>query len=559
VDINVTFDSSVSGAPAAFETVVNAVIAFLDATFSDPITINIDVGYGEIDGQSLGSNVGESETEVQDYSFSQVRNALIADATTVDDYTSTASLPTSDPVPGGGTYEMSTAEAKALGLAVRNGQVDGYVGFGSSVAFDYDNSNGISWGSIDFYGVVAHEITEVMGREFGNGTFYPFELFHYSASGVLDFSGTQPGYFSIDGGVTDLADFNTDPSGDFGDWADSVGDDPFRAFVPTGVTLPISETDLRVLDVIGYDRVTASTGPARPFDFNGDGNSDLLWESTNGHATVWLMSGTKVSSSRNVSSKTMSGQIEGSADFDGDGKADILWQNDNASATIWFMNGSTLVNSASVGENPGAAWHIKGTGDFNGDGDADILWQSDSGQAAIWMLNGSSVVSGAYVGSNPGPSWQIVGSGDFNGDGKSDILLQNTNGQAAIWTLNGGSITGGFIVGSNPGSAWHIRGVGDFDGDGKADILWQNASGQVAIWFWNGSAVTGGALVGNNPGPNWQVKGTGDYNHDGKADILLQNSSGQAAIWLMNGASISSGQYVSGAQGSSLQLVTSTV
>jgi hypothetical protein len=43
-----------------------------------------------------------------------------------------------------------------------------------------------------------------------------YDLFHYASPGVRDFSASIPGYFSIDGGNTNLAAFNTNPGGDAG-------------------------------------------------------------------------------------------------------------------------------------------------------------------------------------------------------------------------------------------------------------------------------------------------------------------------------------------------------
>jgi hypothetical protein len=53
--INVTYDASVANAPAAFKTDVAAAVQYFESEFTNPDTININVGYGEVDGQSLGS------------------------------------------------------------------------------------------------------------------------------------------------------------------------------------------------------------------------------------------------------------------------------------------------------------------------------------------------------------------------------------------------------------------------------------------------------------------------------------------------------------------------
>lgn len=269
--INVIYDASVNNAPAGFKAAIAAVVQYFESQFTDKVTINIDVGYGEVGGYTLGAGaLGESLTYLSSYSYSQVKNALTADAKTADDTTAVASLPSSSPVSG--TYWVSTAEAKAIGLLGPSSNIDGYVGFAAGNYFDYDNSNGVTAGQYDFFGVVAHEISEVMGRALlvggkigstPNG-YYPLDLFHYAANGVRDFSGTTPGYFSINNGATNLDSFNTNPGGDFGDWASSAGNDSFLAFSPSGVVDAISQTDLRVLDVIGWDRASSGSTPPPP-------------------------------------------------------------------------------------------------------------------------------------------------------------------------------------------------------------------------------------------------------------------------------------------------------
>ncbi len=285
-------------------------------------------------------------------------------------------------------------------------------------------------------------------------------------------------------------------------------------------------------------------------DFDGDANSDVLWQNSSGQVAIWTMNGLSQYDGSTIGANPGSAwHVKGAGDFDGDGMADILWQNDSGQAAVWTMNGFSQTGGAQIGGNPGASWHVVGAGDFDGDGKADILWQNTNGQVAIWTMDGLTQTGGGIVGGNPGPSWHAIAAADFNGDGKADILWQNDSGQAAIWLMDGLTQIGGGQVGGNPGSSWHVKGAGDFNGDGKADILWQNTSGQAAIWTMDGLTQTGGAQVGGNPGTTWHVEGAGDYNGDGFADILWQNASGQAAVWTMNGFTQLGGAQVGGNPG----------
>jgi hypothetical protein len=289
MNIVIFYDQPTSTLPSGFTTVVSAVSTFYGTQFTDNITFNLHVGYGEVHGSPLGSGaLGQSLYFLNQYSYSQIRNALLADAKSVDDSTGLGNVPASDPIGGTHQYWVAQVQAKALGLLSDATVIDQYVGFSNTFGFDYDRSNGITAGQYDFYGTVAHEVAEVMGKNLVVGgtigsttnSYVPSDLFHYSSSGMRDFSGTTTGYFSIDGGTTNLNNFNTNPSGDFGDWASSAGNDSWRAFSDSGVINAVTETDLRFLDVIGFDLAGAPSGFASPeFQLSAFGTNAGGWSS----------------------------------------------------------------------------------------------------------------------------------------------------------------------------------------------------------------------------------------------------------------------------------------
>jgi hypothetical protein len=226
MNITISYDASVSSAPAAFKTDVAAVVAYFDSEFTDNISFNLHVGYGEVHGTTMPAGfLGRSFAFYNSFSYSQVKAALIADATTADDATAIATLPATDPDPSTHTWYLSQAQQKALGLLSNATVVDAYVGFATpaNAVFDYDRSNGIAAGEYDFIGSVAHELSEVMDRNLedntqfigNNPTVTPLDLFHYSAPNTHSFS--LGGYFSFDNGATQLDPFNpltdgSDPS-----------------------------------------------------------------------------------------------------------------------------------------------------------------------------------------------------------------------------------------------------------------------------------------------------------------------------------------------------------
>ena len=162
--INIVWDASCANAPPGFKEGVEAVVSYFESHFSDPITITIDVGYGEVNGQPLVSGaLAETETVLTSVPYSTLEAALVNNAVAIGDTAAAASIPTTSPVSG--TWWVSTAEAQALGLSNTGGGPDGYIGFSSSVSFCYNDSNGVPLGQYDFFGVVAHEISEVMAAK----------------------------------------------------------------------------------------------------------------------------------------------------------------------------------------------------------------------------------------------------------------------------------------------------------------------------------------------------------------------------------------------------------
>ena len=117
MNINFIYDASVSSAPAGFKTALNTVAQELSQVFADPITINIQVGWGFVNGVALSpTDVGE--TSVQSLklgaiglTYAALKTDLMQHATSIEDVIAINNLPASDPF--GGPYYISSAQQKA--------------------------------------------------------------------------------------------------------------------------------------------------------------------------------------------------------------------------------------------------------------------------------------------------------------------------------------------------------------------------------------------------------------------------------------------------------------
>ena len=280
--------------------------------------------------------------------------------------------------------------------------------------------------------------------------------------------------------------------------------------------------------------VSATTLQPAPSDFNGDGNSDVLWHNSNGSVAMWQMDGFTTLANVGAGAQGTGWHAVDAFDFNGDGKDDILWHNDNGQVQLWLMNGTQATQKLDLGS-MATTWKIGGVDDFTGDGKAEVLWHNTStGQVQMWNMDGAS-----HTTTNVGTiaaGWTIQDTADFNGDGKADLLLRKGS-NVAMWQMDGAKV--GLQSDYTMGDAFHFAGTGDFNGDGKADILWHNdTTGQIVLWQMDGANILSNTTAGFTA-KGWDIAQIGDFNHDGKADLLLQNAAtGAVAEWQMNGDQI---------------------
>jgi hypothetical protein len=259
-NFNTNFGANAAAAQAAWI----AAASIFTANFTDNITVNITV-----DAVAGTGVFGQSNTFLISNTYATTRTAMVNDATTPDDLIATGaggSVSAADPVGGTHTWWTSRAQAKALGLIASDGNTDGTTTFGAGNPFTF--SGAIAAGTFDFRGVAAHEISEVLGRlgisggTIGNNinSFSVADLFSYSGAGVRVLGAGPNSNFSIDNGTNLLKLFNNALVNglDTRDWAPGTND-AFNQFSNSGVTNPVSDVDLRYMDVIGYDRVATPT------------------------------------------------------------------------------------------------------------------------------------------------------------------------------------------------------------------------------------------------------------------------------------------------------------
>ena len=276
------------------------------SVLTDNVTVNVNINFTALGAGTLG----ETGSSYQSYNYDRVYNALKNDRTSADDNTAVNSLSsgstfnlllnrTANNPNGAGsatpyldnngnannqTIDLTSANAKALGLQGNSTSNDASISFSNLFNWDFNRSDGITSGAFDFVGIAAHEIGHALGfmsgvdildtnssaQSYNDNQFAyvsSLDLFRYSTdsknANAIDWTAdNRAKYFSIDGGVTKIGDLSTGEI--FGDgrqaghWKDNLGLGILDPTIAPGELLAISENDKRALDAIGWNRADSA-------------------------------------------------------------------------------------------------------------------------------------------------------------------------------------------------------------------------------------------------------------------------------------------------------------
>ena len=281
-----------------------------------------------------------------------------------------------------------------------------------------------------------------------------------------------------------------------------------------------------------------STSP----DFNGDGESDLLWrDKYTGDVGVWIMNGDSVSEAAVVGNAPVVWQIIGVADLNGDARSDIVWYAGNGNYGVWFMNG-TNVTGTSAFTLPDD-FPVLAFADFDGDGLQDIVgWNPSTGAILIAKNNGSLGFTTQWSSTVP-TDWVLIGVADLNGDGNHELIWRDqTIGEVAAWLFSPSQpfVPSQAVVFGSVTLDWSIRGIGKVDSTSAQGLIWQNSqSGEVGFW----KLDTGGEVTATGLGvaaAPWELVGAPYFDGMGGAPEILwvDTQGGTVAIWQVSGTNI---------------------
>ena len=245
--------------------------------------------------------------------------------------------------------------------------------------------------------------------------------------------------------------------------------------------------------------------PNTPFDFDGDGKTDLsIFRPTIGE--WWYL---KSSDGGNYAAQFGSSSDKLTpVDFTGDGKSDVAFF--RPATGEWFVLRSE--DNSFYAFPFGANGDIPVPADFDADGKADAAVFRPS--SSTWYIrrssdNGTTIQTFGQTGDVP-----VVA--DYDGDGRADIAIYRV--AAGEWWINRSTVGG---IAFQFGNSNDKPVVGDYTGDGKADVAFFRPS--TNEWF---------VLRSENQsyysfpfGANSDIPAPGDYDGDGKFDATIFRSS----------------------------------
>lgn len=292
------FDSSWASAPSGATTIVNSVISEYEADFSNPVTITVAFGWGELNGNAITSGAA-TVFATSDFlspfgpatGFTLAQTKAIYSAAAAESGATTvlqmanAHLPAAYSNAGccGGTtptnFFIPDAEYLALtGTPLNADTIDGFTGYATdfcgtgapNCAYDFSGGPAPA-NTIDFKAVVEHELSHAMSRSdygFSSGVagnappfLTPQDFFKYDCgTGTLDptFSVTC---FSYDGDATNPQGRTFANRSDSGDWI-NANNDSYNAFINTGVSASVSTADVLLMCAEGWNDQAVCGTPA---------------------------------------------------------------------------------------------------------------------------------------------------------------------------------------------------------------------------------------------------------------------------------------------------------
>ena len=321
--ITPTFDSSITGSSYSgiIEGDINTALQFYNNTFTNPVTVQIY--FATTTGASY---LGESYSAYYTSTYAAYKGELTTNANMFHNaiaQTAVNNLVYGNDSSGTDNILATSADRRALGESTPGAlNSSGVPGAGGGYIYDgvinlnaTDLSGFGGGGSYSANRVIQHEVDEVLGvggagstlnstysRNNPSNYYGPMDLFRYSSTHTPSYttSGSATSYFSIDGGATNVASFNQDYTGDYGDWGGTTNyvQQAFTSVADGPANVSVTSPEGIALQAVGYDTQliwdASGANAADPTDGLGTWSTSAANWSNGATDSAWVNSSTTV-------------------------------------------------------------------------------------------------------------------------------------------------------------------------------------------------------------------------------------------------------------------------
>jgi hypothetical protein len=491
----------------------NTAINILDAAFTDNISVVFNVGFGSYNGGQMNNqNISEADVNVNAVFFMNY-STLRQDLLTFGQpgFFTAANLPAGNSINGVTNFWVSSSVGAIFGLFTQ--AVDGFVGIGTGFTAGAQRVSAF-----------LHEFGHAMGRvpETLQGAASELDLWRFLGVGNRLFNGTNPNntpaYFSLDGGVTKLADWGE--TSDVSDFLNNnlTPNDPFDEFV--GNLGNLTALDFLITEALGYSHPTPNPPPPP-----GTTADMVLRHGADGLYEIYDIGGNAILAAFPLGKVGTDWRFVTLGGFFGNDTTDMLLRNANTGGfEVYDISNNQITGAAFLG-NVGLDYQVMGFGNFSSFGETDMILRNvNNGALQVYDIRNNQIIGTNAMGA-VGLDWQVAGFGNFSSRGTSDMILRNVNnGGLEVYDINSNQVTGAAFLG-NVGVDWKPLAFGDFSSrPGATDMIMRNANnGGMVIYDINNNQVTSAYFIGA-VGLDWQFAGVAPVSGAGASDLVLRNT-----------------------------------
>lgn len=267
------------------------------------------------------------------------------------------------------------------------------------------------------------------------------------------------------------------------------------------------------------------TGDGQPEVLAPSGTSVMAWSGDGSTVTGWPVTVGGASTIVAVAA----------ADIDGDGRSEIIAVTNDGHVYVWRNDGTPFGAAWPAATGGAQAFYPPAIGDLNGDGKQEIVLSGSNGHAYAWDYQGHLLVGWGAANSQTSGSLRSPVLADLEGNGKLEAIFVSGR---TVYVLrpNGtrfdamsGTPTQWPVTVTTPSDLTGPPAVADLNHDGKPEIIAGDGGGELHVWNNTGTAYP-------TPFPPLGVPMAtspviADFAHDGNLEIIIGGNDGSFYGW----------------------------